>query len=274
MQNLIWKKSIAIWIILLFLGTVSVPTTKASKIWDVTITCSNAGGQNDYVVFGEASDANDGPPVDIYDILKPPAPIAPYIRTWLNDNLPFPYDTLSEDVRSYPDSYKEWDFTIHWMPSSGASPTTITVSWDNNEFAGCEYSSVNLCTDTGTPLQNMLTGETYIFSCPAYVPQNFKIICNMNNPPVFGPPSPSNGSTNNPLDFTWGIPISDPEGDLFSWSVQCSNGQMSSGTGASDGTKTLALSNLAYTTTYKIWVNATDLGGSGSYTRKWDTFST
>jgi len=95
-----------------------------------------------------------------------------------------------------------------------------------------------------------------------------------NSPPVFGTPSPSNGSTGNPLSLTWSIPINDPEGDTFNWTIQCSNGQANNGTSASNGTKTLALTGLAYSTSYKVWVNATDPGGSGMYTRKWYTFTT
>ncbi len=95
-----------------------------------------------------------------------------------------------------------------------------------------------------------------------------------NSPPVFGPPSPANGSAGNPLSFTWSIPISDPESNTFSWSIHCSNDQTNSGTGATNGTKTLALSGLVLGMTYTVWVNATDPGGSGLYTRKWYTFST
>ena len=91
---------------------------------------------------------------------------------------------------------------------------------------------------------------------------------------MFGSPTPANGSTNNLLSLTWSIPINDPEGDHFSWTIQCSNGQVNSGTGATNGTKSLALSGLAYSTTYKVWVNATDPTGSGLYTRKWYTFTT
>jgi hypothetical protein len=93
-------------------------------------------------------------------------------------------------------------------------------------------------------------------------------------PPIFGTPTPTNGSTNNPLSLTWSIPISDPNGDLFTWTIQCSNGQTNSGTGATNGNKTLALSGLAYSTEYKVWVNATDPDGSGQYTRRWYTFTT
>jgi hypothetical protein len=91
---------------------------------------------------------------------------------------------------------------------------------------------------------------------------------------MFGTPSPTNGSTGNQRSLTWSIPINDPEGDLFSWSIQCNNGQTNNRTGAANGTKSLRLSGLAYSTTYKVWVNATDPTGSGLYTRKWYTFTT
>jgi len=95
-----------------------------------------------------------------------------------------------------------------------------------------------------------------------------------NQPPVFGTPNPSNNSTNNTLKLSWSIPINDPEGDAFSWTIQCSNRQTISGTGALNGTKSLALSGLAYLVTYTVWVNATDPTGSDLYTRKWYTFTT
>jgi PKD repeat protein len=91
---------------------------------------------------------------------------------------------------------------------------------------------------------------------------------------VFGSPSPRNGSTGDLLSLTWSIPINDLEGNAFSWTINCNNGQVNSGTGASNGTKSLVLSDLAYSTTYKVWINATDPTGSGLYTRKWCTFTT
>ncbi|MGF3555007.1 MAG: hypothetical protein ACQXXF_07065 [Thermoplasmatota archaeon] len=100
------------------------------------------------------------------------------------------------------------------------------------------------------------------------------IVGTVNHPPVFGTPSPANGSTGQPLSFTWSIPISDLEGDLFDWSIQCSNGQSNSGSGSGNGTKSLSLSGLSYLTTYIVWVNATDPVGSGQYTRAWYTFTT
>ena len=93
-------KAIIIGIVLLFLGMSLVPfvnIVKADEVWNVTIQCNTSGGQGDYITLGEATDANDGPPVDAYDVLKPPAGMTPYIRAWFNDNLPSPYDALFAD---------------------------------------------------------------------------------------------------------------------------------------------------------------------------------
>jgi subtilisin family serine protease len=95
-----------------------------------------------------------------------------------------------------------------------------------------------------------------------------------NQPPVFGTPTPTNGSINRPTTLTWKIPLNDPNGDTFDFTIHCSNGQTKTKTGATNGTKSLTLSGLAYLTTYKVWVNATDPGGSGLYTWRWYTFTT
>jgi parallel beta-helix repeat protein len=96
----------------------------------------------------------------------------------------------------------------------------------------------------------------------------------VNLPPTFGSPNPANESIGNPITFTWSIPINDPEGDPFSWTLQCSNGQNNGGTGTTNGTKSLDLSGFALSTTYKVWVNATDPNGGGQYSRAWYTFTT
>jgi hypothetical protein len=96
----------------------------------------------------------------------------------------------------------------------------------------------------------------------------------VNAPPVFGSPNPENGSITQTLSFTWSIPISDPEGDLFDWTLECSNGQKSNGTGETNGTKTLEIFDIMSLTMYTVWVNATDTDGSGEYTRGWYTFMT
>lgn len=113
-------------------------------------------------------------------------------------------------------------------------------------------------------------GKIYIGSSDA------RMYCfgEVNQPPTFGTPSPVNESTGQPTILTWSIPINDPEGNAFDWTIQCSNSQTSSGTSTLNGTCLLNLTGLTYSTTYFVWVNATDSSGSGLYTRQWYTFST
>jgi len=142
---------------------------------------------------------------------------------------------------------------------SGATNGTKTLALSGLAYSTTYKVWVNATDPTGS---NQWTKRWYTFTTKGSLP------------PVLGTPTPSNGSTSQPLSLTWNIPINDPEGDTFSWTIQCSNGQVNSGTGATNGTKSLALSSLAYSTAYKIWVNATDPTSSGLYTRKWYTFTT
>jgi parallel beta-helix repeat protein len=158
----------------------------------------------------------------------------------------------------------QFSWTIQCSNGQSSSATGATNGTKTLALSGLAYTTtykvwVNATDPTGSGLY---TRKWYTFTTKGSLP------------PVFGTPSPANSSTNNPLSFTWSIPINDPEGDTFSWTIQCSNGQTNSGTGATNGTKSLALSGLAYSTTYKVWVNATDPTGSGLYTRKWYTFTT
>jgi uncharacterized repeat protein (TIGR02543 family) len=224
MQNKIQRKGIMIGLLLLYFSASVAPVLKADPItWNAQLTCTNAGGQRDYVVLGEAPDAHDGPPPDTNDVVKPPAPMPPYIRVWLDDNLPIPYDNLWEDYRFYPAVSKVWNLTVQWWPSSGSSPTNITMTWDPTEVHDSEYTSVTLCENNETPLQDMLLNGSYMFSCPAYIPQNFKIICsNITNKPPYTPntPNPMNDSTDESVttDLSWSGGDPDP-GDTVTYDV-------------------------------------------------------
>lgn len=136
-------------IILLVLTTIittQIPgaTSNTTNVeWDVTLDFRETSGKIDYVVFGEAPDANDGSPHDSYDVMKPPAPMQPYLRAWFDDNLPMPYNMLWEDYRQHPDTEKVWDLYVRWK-SSSPDPTIVTISWDLSEFDGNEYDSIIL----------------------------------------------------------------------------------------------------------------------------------
>jgi hypothetical protein len=200
-------------------------TETLSIVWDVTMSFSNPTGQNEYVVFGEAPDARDGPPADTYDVAKPPAPMTPYIRAYLKDyNLPVPYTNLWMDYRQYPDADKIWNVSVRWEPEDGESPTTITMSWSQTRVDESEYNYVNLTTNAGEFLKNMLVDTSYTFSCPASVLQNFKIMCSTrttNQPP--NPVDKPTGDTSGKfgVEYSFMSSTTDPDGDqvfyLWDW---------------------------------------------------------
>ncbi len=201
---------------------ISIQTKADGRIWSLTINATETNLRSDTVEFGEASDAFDGPLVDPYDILKPPTPIQPYLRMFLNDNHRAPYDTLWKDFRQYPGLSKTWNLSVQWMPDDFTSSTNVTISWDPNDFDNSEYGMITICNDTGAVLQNMRMNRSYSFSCPALLIQNFKIICTRGNTKPDAPTTPG-GETSGYHGFSYNYSTSsvDPDGDalyfLFDW---------------------------------------------------------
>ena len=99
---------------------------------------------------------------------------------------------------------------------------------------------------------------------------DYSVSTNTNNPPVFSNENPENESTTS-TSFTWNITIEDPDAHTFNWTIECENGQSNSGNDETNGSKTLSISGLEFSTTYKLWVNATD---SYDWTREWFEFTT
>jgi hypothetical protein len=205
--------------------------------------------------------------------------------------------TWTQQAKLFASDGAPWDFFGYFVSLDGNN-ALIGVKWDDDN--GVNSGSAYVFTRTGTTWTQQqkllasdgvvnglfgwsvsLSGDTALIGAyeqgdngvnygAAYV----FIKENKNLPPVFGTPTPINDSTNNSLSFNWSIPISDPEGNQYSWTIQCNNGQTISGTRSSNATKSLSFHYLLFLTTYKVWVNATDPIGSGLYTRKWYTFTT
>jgi hypothetical protein len=154
-------------------------------VWNVTLNLNEPGGSNDTVIFCEAPESYDGQPplpnTDPYDSSKSSSPPSPTIRAWFNDSLPAPFTELLRDSRHYPNSDKIWNLSILWNSSNS---TTITISWSPTEVDNSEYTSVNLCNTTGTPIKNMLVNSSYSILCPPNSSQQLKIICHVNQPPT------------------------------------------------------------------------------------------
>ncbi len=252
--------------ILLFLGVISLLLTsvftpytctlhaeKTNITWDSTLYCNESRGAIDYVVFGEAPDAHDGPPADIYDVAKPPTPIPPYVRAYLKDNLPSPYSSLWKDYRQYSDTYNVWNLSIQWAPEDSESPSDITLTWNPSLIQQSEYTTVNLCTNTGIPLKNMRTENSYTFSCPAYVVQNFKIIGQRDNTPPGSPSIPAGETTGyHATTYTYTTFGTDPDADDIYYQFDWGDGTVSSWLGPYPSGQTIQASYTWHTPGYYL----------------------
>ncbi len=174
-------------------------------------------------------------------------------------NIPTSYTTVSIEVED-PEGH-DMDITIEgnyvltaWADDWGNDTITASLS------SGLPYDTTIIWYVNATDGYGW-TNETYTFTTKE------------NTPPIFGTPNPINGSTNQDNSLTWNIPISDSDNDLISWTVECSDGNTSSGSGASPQSASISLTNLNFLTTYTIWVNATDSGSENS-TKAWYTFTT
>jgi hypothetical protein len=149
--------------------------------WDVRLNLSKLGGITDFVYFGEAPDANDGPPADDYDTIKQPPPTTNYIYAWFNDSLPFPYNLLERDYRQYPSDSKIWNLSVLWVPTHGTPPATITIAWDRTLLNMSEYDQIFILNESGVQIANMKVNDSFTFICPANTLQLFTINCQMDS---------------------------------------------------------------------------------------------
>ena len=121
---------------------------------------------------------------------------------------------------------------------------TINGSYTNTTIWATITSSINgsYNNDTGwSTISNTINGS----------------YSNTTNYPQMHHPNPTNNSNNQPITLTWNITIYDNTGN-FDWNITCNNGQNNNATSDTNGSKTLTLTNLQYSTTYTIYVNTTN----------------
>ncbi len=164
--------------------------TSRNIIWNTTLYFTETGGRNDYITFGESPNATDG--VDVfYDKSNPPSGPDPFLDAYFTTNFPGPYNALMQEIKEYPDTYKEWNFTVWWT----GSDTTVTITWNITDFDESEYSAVILYHNIGVSSTDMLATNNYEFFCPGSGLVSFQIIATANRPPITSNPYPENEST-------------------------------------------------------------------------------
>jgi len=204
--------------------------------------------------------------------------------TWNGSALP---TTISSGtVRVHPVKTSGFDASLSsatlvsfsWTKGAGAINTTIRGS--KTGYPSTPTSGTFIYNGTGTSTtQTIVAGEHWYYRAWSFGGGLYSLLnqtdqIQSNSPPAFGIPSPTNGSTGQSLDFTWSIPINDPEGNTFNYTMQCSNGEaITPQYGVHNQTANFHLFGLLYSTTYTVFVNATD-SGSHLWTRAWYTFQT
>jgi hypothetical protein len=240
--------------------------------WAVTVYYNEPGGANTNTVFGEAPDASDGQ--DSYDTPLPPAPFPPYIRSWFDAGLSGPYAQLLKDYRFYPDTEKQWNLTIQWVPSDYVSPTDITVSWNTASVNASEYDYVVLYDVGGTTIvANMFVNDSYVFTCPALALQSYQIICETDSePPEIINNSPGTGETGDL--FTFNATVTDNFADASSLLVKVNwshgsfsgNDTMVNVAGTDYFTKQITLDESTSDLTYHLYAEDTAKSPNSNYT--------
>jgi len=186
-------------------------------VWTAEINFKETNDKSDYCVFGEATNAKGGLPVDNYDEPKPPSPFPPCIYAWFDDNLEEPYDILLKDYRSDDDrKYKQWNLSVQWMSYTGN--TNLNISWDIDDIEDSEYNSMFLYHVDKNVNVEMLVLSYYEFQCPAWTIQDFKIICTSSEdqPPIASfNYEPINPITSDTIYFN--STSTDPDGTIVNW---------------------------------------------------------
>lgn len=134
------------------------------------------------------------------------------------------------------------------------SGDTATIEWSGLSLDTTYYWNVVVTCDGGGTTESLtVTSPTQQFTT------------HINSPPVIDTPNPADGAVNvNPLDLDCSYHIWDPDGDLMSYSIACSDGEGIGDTHATftypDGTYGFTLKNLKYDTTYTMTVDAVEAG--------------
>ena len=84
--------------------TNGIKVTADDTDWDVKINFNETSGKNDYIIFGESSDASNG--LDSYDTPNPPGGVSPALDAYIPTNFTYPHNRLLREIKEYSDTNK------------------------------------------------------------------------------------------------------------------------------------------------------------------------
>jgi len=128
-------------------------------LWSATLNVEKKGA---WVILCEDPLSWDGAPLDPNDIgATPPPPSG--VGASLSDH--WSMGALAQDCRHYPDTDKQWNLTVTYNVGTGNPNLTqaFDLTWDSSEFAGSEYTYVNLTNASGF-ICDMLATTSHTFN--------------------------------------------------------------------------------------------------------------
>jgi hypothetical protein len=150
----------------------------------------------------------------------------------------------------------EWNTISSWSRGAGnfISNTTGTTITDNSldpgetrYYRGWSYNTTGNNWSTTSAMDSATSTD--------------------NIAPILSNEYPVNGTTIEVFgNIDWSIDINDTEGDVFNWSIECSDGTNDSENNNANETASYTIYNTTYGETYTLWVNVTD---GYDWTREW-----
>jgi len=141
-----------------------------------------------------------------------------------------------------------FNWSIETSPNVGSNSDTDDTNGSKScSFTGIDFDTLYTVFVNATDLGNLTTQEW-----------EFTFETRDNNAPTLTGEDPNDGAIDQAIALNWNITINDPDGDPFDWSIECSDGTTDSDTGDTNGSKSISLSGLSYSSLYTVYVNVTD----------------
>jgi len=267
---------------MIFIGYSGSVNAAEDVLWNIRIDGTESNdGKSDFCELAEDEAATEGPGDIALDIINAPPSVPPTLDLYFANN----GSTLTRDCRSGPESHpttKTWDLVVSYDNADPFASTTVTLTWDPDDFGLTEYTYANLTTsgDPTAVLADMTSTGSYSFSTGAGTPNTFDIVLEttedtndpIENTPPDEPsqPTPSNGSTGVALTTVLSWESGDADGDPVTYSIwfdmvsppQNLISENQSGDSVDPG-------SLEYETTYYWQVMASDDHGNNSLGSIW-----
>lgn len=201
---------------------------------------------------------------------------------WTNES--YTFTTRSELTPDGPSSFAtnvtRFQIQLSWIDDDAADFTLVEWnSQDDNTWNIGDHTVLYNGTNQTATQQNLTPGTTRYYKAWSYNStddvwsnaETINVTTDYNNAPVIFSPNPENDSVIENLSLNWSIQITDADNDTFNYSIESSNNQSITENNSNNGTKTITLIGLNYSTNYKIWVNASDVYNT---TANWYNFTT